>query len=129
MEYGFTLLRRGPLARLDTLAAIVRHDEELAAGLKRLASYADRASRDPAQIEVTYRIHQHQLAKGAQVRPAGIGGRRPFTGSATQIAGDIHQYEEMGVGYLAVDFARQSRNLDEMLVHMGELATRVWPRV
>jgi alkanesulfonate monooxygenase SsuD/methylene tetrahydromethanopterin reductase-like flavin-dependent oxidoreductase (luciferase family) len=98
----------------------------LAAGLKRLASYAERAGRDPAQIEVIYRTHQYQLAKGAQVH---IGGRHPFTGSADQIAGDIHQYEEMGVGYLAVDFARQSRNLDEMLGHMEELATRVWPRV
>lgn len=103
--------------------------EELAAGLKRLASYAERAGRDPAEIEVIYRTHHYQLAKGAQARPSGIGGRHPFTGSADQIAGDIHQYEEMGVGYLAMDLARQSRNLDEMLGHMEEFATRVWPRV
>ncbi len=103
--------------------------EELAAGLKRLASYAERAGRDPAKIEVIYRTPHYQLAKGAQVRPSGIGGRRPFTGSADQIAGDIHQYEDMGVGYLAVDLARQSHTLDEMLGHMEELATRVWPRV
>ena len=53
----------------------------------------------------------------------------PFTGTADEIAVDIHKYEEMGVGYLVVDLARLSRNLDEMLQHMEELATQVWPRV
>ena len=103
--------------------------EELAVGLKRLASYAHRAGRDPAEIEVIYRTHQYQLSGDGQARTAAAGSRRPFTGSAGQIAGDIHQYEEMGVGYLAVDLARQSRSLEEMLGHMEEFATRVWPRV
>ena len=57
------------------------------------------------------------------------GGRRPFVGTADEIAADIRRYEAMGVGSLVLDLARLSRNLDDMLQHMEALATQVWPQV
>jgi probable F420-dependent oxidoreductase len=99
--------------------------EQLEAGMKQLASYAQRAGRDPSEIEVIYRTHQYELKKEASSAE-----ERPFfTGSANQIAADIHRYEEMGVSSLVVDFARLSgNNPDNMLRHMEEMATQVWPR-
>jgi probable F420-dependent oxidoreductase len=103
--------------------------EQLAAGLQRLAGYVEKAGRNLAEIDVIYRTHDYQLMKvdGAPASPAEP--RRPFVGSAEEIAADIRRYEAMGVGSLVLDFVRLSRNLDDMLQHMEALATEVWPRV
>ncbi|MBI3326607.1 MAG: TIGR03619 family F420-dependent LLM class oxidoreductase [Nitrospinae bacterium] len=103
--------------------------EQLAAGLQRLATYAEQAGRDPAAIEVIYRTHEYILRRDGRGAASSPGGRHPFVGSAEDIAADIRQYAALGVGYLVLDFARLSRNLDEMLQHMEELTTQVWPRV
>ena len=55
--------------------------------------------------------------------------RRPFVGSAAEIAADIRQYEAIGVKYLVLDFARLSRTLAEMLQRMETFAMQVWPQV
>jgi probable F420-dependent oxidoreductase len=101
--------------------------EQLAAAIERLAAYAREAGRSPAEIEIAYRAHEYQLGKDG--RTPGSSARRPFVGSAADIATDIRQYAALGVGSLVLDFVRLSRNLDEMLQHMEELATRVWPQV
>jgi probable F420-dependent oxidoreductase len=103
--------------------------EQLAASLQRLAAYAKEAGRDPTEIDVVYRTPDYQLTKNGRGAIPSTEARRPFVGSADEIAADIRRYKAMGVGSLVLDFARLSRNLDEMLQHLEALATHVWPRV
>ena len=98
--------------------------QQLAAGLERLAAYARRFGRDPAEIDTIYRTHQFELLN----QPA-ADDRRPFVGSAEQIAADIRQYQELGVGSLVLDFLRQTEDLSLMLERMEAFATQVWPQV
>ena len=98
--------------------------EQLKAGLERLAGYAERFGRDPSTIETIYRTHQFELLKQA----AGPD-RLPFVGDADQIAGDIRQYQDMGVTSMIWDFLRQTDDLDSMLGLMEDFAQQVWPKV
>jgi probable F420-dependent oxidoreductase len=97
---------------------------QLRAGLERLAGYAERFGRDPSTIETIYRTHQFELLKQA----AGPD-RLPFVGDADQIAGDIRQYQDMGVTSMIWDFLRQTDDLDSMLGLMEDFSTQVWPKV
>ena len=99
--------------------------EQLESAIGRLAERCRRAGRDPKEVEIVYRTHQYRLEDG----PNTSSERMVFAGSAEQVAGDIHRYEAMGVSTLTVDFARLSSNIDEMLNHMEEFATRVRPLV
>ncbi len=100
--------------------------EQLKAGLARLAAYARRFNRDPAEIEVIYRTHQFQLERNG----GGSSGERTlFVGAAGEIASDIRQYEQIGVGSLVFDFVRQTQDMSEVLERMEEFATEVWPQV
>ena len=99
--------------------------EQLESAIGRLAERCRRVGRDPKEVEIVYRTHQYRLEDG----PNTSSERMVFAGSAEQVAGDIHRYEEMGVSTLTVDFARLSSNIDEMLHHMEEFATRVRPLV
>ena len=98
--------------------------QQLAAGLERLAAYARRFGRDPAEIDTIYRTHQFELLD----QPA-ADDRRPFVGSAEQIAADIRQYQALGVSSLVLDFLRQTEDLNLMLERMEAFATQVWPQV
>jgi len=98
--------------------------EQLQVGLDRLAQYAQRFGRDPSTIETIYRTHQFELKKEA----AGPD-RLPFVGDADQIAGDIRQYQDMGVTSMIWDFLRQTDDLDTMLGLMEDFAKQVWPKV
>ena len=98
--------------------------EQLKAGLERLAGYAERFGRDPSTIETIYRTHQFELLK-----QAGGPDRLPFVGDADQIAGDIRQYQDMGVTSMIWDFLRQTDDLDSMLGLMEDFSTQVWPKV
>ena len=84
--------------------------EQLRAGLARLASYARSFGRDPAEIEIIYRTHQFELKKNGRGS-----GALPFVGNADQMASDIGQYQQMGVGSLILDFIRQTEDLSEVL--------------
>ena len=99
--------------------------EQLEAGMARLATYARSFGRDPAEIEVIYRTHQFELQKNG----GGTSARLPFVGTADQIASDIRQYQQMGVGSLILDFLRQTEDLSEVLERMEAFATQVWPKV
>jgi probable F420-dependent oxidoreductase len=103
--------------------------EQLEAKLHHLASYAEKAGREPAEIEIIYRTHDYQLHEDGRTPASSIGTHRPFVGTVDDIAADIRRYEAMGVGYLVLDFVRESRSLEEMLQHMEALANQVWPRV
>jgi probable F420-dependent oxidoreductase len=103
--------------------------EQLAAGLERLATYARRFGRDPADFEIIYRNNRFELKKNGGASSSSDEGRVSFVGTADQIASDIRRYEELGVNRLVLDFARQTDDIDEVLRRMEELATRVWPKV
>jgi probable F420-dependent oxidoreductase len=103
--------------------------EQLAARLQRLAAYAKEAGRDLAEIDVIYRTPDYQLTKDSMGAAVAAGGRRPFVGTADEIAADIRRFEAMGVSSLVLDLARLSRNLDDMLQHMEALAIQVWRQV
>ncbi|MEE9145878.1 MAG: LLM class F420-dependent oxidoreductase [Candidatus Tectomicrobia bacterium] len=98
--------------------------ELLKAGLERLASLCQAEGRDPAEIDIVYRSHALELGPHAAT-----GARGPFVGNAEQIAGDIRQYEALGVTHLIVDFVRSSRSLDDALRQLEAFATQVWPQV
>ena len=68
--------------------------------------------RNPDEIQIIYRSHDYRIT-GTDTSD----GRTRFTGSGEQIAGDIRQYEDMGVSYLVLDIARLSvdGNLEETL--------------
>jgi hypothetical protein len=55
--------------------------------------------------------------------------RRPFHGTADNIAADIRHFEALGVTHLVLDFMRHSSNLDAVLAHMETFATQLWPLV
>jgi len=99
--------------------------EQLKAGLERLASYAKMFDRDPAEIETIYRTHQFELKKSSD----SSSDRLPFVGDADQIAGDIRQYQDMGVGSLVLDFLRQTEDLDEVLGRMEQFSDKVFSKV
>ena len=99
--------------------------EQLKAGLERLASYAKMFDRDPAEIETIYRTHQFELKKSSD----SSSDRLPFVGDAHQIAGDIRQYQDMGVGSLVLDFLRQTEDLDEVLGRMEQFSDQVFSKV
>ena len=103
--------------------------EQLAARLQQLAAYAKEVGRDPAEIDIIYRTPDYQLLNKDAIPSSSAGGRRPFVGTAEEIAADIRRCEAMGVSSLVLDLARLSRNLDDMLQHMEALATQVWPQV
>ena len=98
--------------------------EQLAVGMRRLAIQAERAGRDPSEVEVIFRTHHYRLE-----RDGNSGERAAFSGSVEQIVADIRQYEEMGVSGLVVDLGRISRSVEDVLGHLEDLATRVAPGV
>ena len=105
--------------------------QQLGAGLERLATYARRFGRDPSEIETIYRTHQFDLTDGAAPSTGSgqTGNRLPFVGNAEQMASDIREYQDMGVGSLVLDFLRQTEDLDVMLGRMERFANEVWPLV
>ena len=100
--------------------------EALQASMGRLRGVAERAGRNPDEIQIIYRSHDYRIT-GTDVSAD----RTKFTGSGEQIAGDIRQYEEMGVSYLVLDIARLSAdgNLEETLGHLEDFTTQVAARV
>ena len=102
---------------------------QLASALKRLAFYANKAGRDPGQIEVAFRTHVYDLRKGSTRRRSLNGKRRVFEGTADEIASDIRALEEMGVTQLVMHFIDHDNPVEHALQSLEEMATEVWPRV
>jgi len=81
---------------LDTLP-------RLRAGIARLRKATVDAGRDPASVEIGYRVKRY----GAAVPPiASDGERRLFSGSEADIVGDLRALSELGVTALDIDFGR-----------------------
>ena len=113
-----------PLATNSTYPLITL--QQLADGIKRLASYARRFGRDPGEIEVIYGAQPFELKKNGASPESG---RLPFVGTVDQVASDIQRCEEMGVGSLLFDFKSDSDQVEPGLHLMEEFATQVWPKV
>ncbi|MEA2854818.1 MAG: hypothetical protein QOE02_4839, partial [Rhodospirillaceae bacterium] len=81
---------------LDTLP-------RLRAGIARLRKATVDAGRDPASVEIGYRVKRYGAAVPAV---ASDGERRLFSGSEADIVGDLRALSELGVTALDIDFGR-----------------------
>jgi len=61
------------------------------------------AGRDPASVEIGYRVKRYGAAVSAV---ASDGERRLFSGSEADIVGDLRALSELGVTALDIDFGR-----------------------
>ena len=93
--------------------------------LKRLHIETEKFNRDTSEVNLIYRTHDYDLLD-ARVSDTE---RNFFAGSADQIASDIRRYEEIGVGYMVMDFGRNNQNLEDVLGSMEDMANEVWPKV
>ena len=96
--------------------------QQLSEYLTRLFGYARDAGRDPSHLDLAYSVNWYN-DREAEILPSGE--RRVFTGSAEQIAGDIKDFERVGVRHLTLNF--QSDTLQETLDRAERFATRVKP--
>lgn len=96
--------------------------EDLKRALNLLAGYAESAGRNPKDISLAF--------KASLFDPNStiiLGRRRRFTGSAEEIASDMHIYKEVGVDYLILDV--RSDTPTQTLERMEWLARDVIPLV
>ena len=71
--------------------------EELAENLVLLHQYAERAGRDPSQIQVSVKAPLYDSGNSG-------GPRRRFTGSPDEVRQDVQTYADVGVTHLIFDF-------------------------
>jgi len=83
---------------LDTLP-------RLKAGIAKLRKATSDAGRDPASVEVAFRVKRYGAAVPAK---ASDGERRLFSGSEADLIGDLRALKEMGVTAIDIDFGRPS---------------------
>ena len=95
---------------------------QLSEYLSRLRRYAETGGRDPSEIGVAYSMGWYD---GRQAQFAPDGQRRPFTGIPEQVAGDIREFEGLGVHSLMLRF--QGGTLEDTLEVMERFATIVKP--
>jgi probable F420-dependent oxidoreductase len=96
---------------------------ELRALLDELYRLVEALGRDPGSITISYKAPVYDVSQ------RGPGGeRRPFSGSAAQIADDIGTYERLGVSELVFDFRSESlaESLERMesFGHLVEMSAR-----
>ncbi len=71
--------------------------EELAENLVTLREYAEKAGRDPSEIQVAVKAPLYDSGNSG-------GPRRRFTGSADEVRQDVQTYADVGVTHLIFDF-------------------------
>jgi hypothetical protein len=74
--------------------------EQLTKDIATLHRFAERAGRDPAEIEVAMKAPIYDPDT------ASIGGRRRFSGTADDVRRDIETYSELGVSHLIFDIRK-----------------------
>ena len=92
----------------------------MSAYLTTLRRYAERAGRDPANIEVAMKAPLYDTA----LTPAGH--RRRFSGTPEEVLQDVHTYSDLGVGYIIFDFRKP--DLGQTLERMDWFAHEVMAR-
>ncbi len=102
--------------------------EQLQQAMRRLASRAERAGRDPAEIEIGFRV------AGLNLAHSGSAGDRPrFAGNPEQVAEDIRAYQDIGVSSLVFDIggvaSSRVSGAAPVIETMEQLSQQVWPQV
>jgi probable F420-dependent oxidoreductase len=99
-------------------AAVPLRPAELRALLEQLARLTEAEGRDPAALTISFKAPVYDVT-------ATLGGseRRPFSGTAQQVADDIGLYGKLGVSELVFDF--RSERLEETLERMERFAATV----
>ena len=92
--------------------------------LSRIRGHAEEAGRDPSQIEMAYVMPVYSLGEAQRLSN---GERRPFTGTARQIADDVKAFEEAGVRYLMLGYNLEPEG--DILEHIERFADQVRPLV
>ncbi len=90
----------------------------------RVRGHAEAVDRDPASLDFAYSAGWYN-DRQAETLPNGE--RRTLTGTPEQIAGDIHAFEEVGVGHMMLGL--QADTMYETLERMERFATNVRPLV
>ncbi len=98
--------------------------EQLSASLSKLRRYAEEAGRDPIEINIAYSAGWYD-DQHASTLPNGE--RRSFTGTPEQIAGDIRDFEGLGVHQMTLGL--QADTLDQTVKRMERFAKEVMPLV
>jgi len=94
------------------------------AGVARLRQLTEAAGRSPDAVALTYRVKRY----GNDLPDhAGDGERRLFSGSDTDIIGDIHALEDLGVTAIDFDFERPEEQV--VLAEMRNFRERVLAKV
>ena len=89
--------------------------EELAENVAYMRRHAERAGRDPSEIQVTMKAPLYDASSD------GAGSRRRFTGSTDAVLQDIHAYAEVGVSQLIFDFrSPQHAETEERMQRFSE---------
>jgi len=91
--------------------------EELAENVVTLRRYAERAGRDPNEIEVAMKAPLYDPGVPS------VGRRRRFSGVPEQILQDVHAYAQVGVSHIILDI--RSADLDQSLERMAWFAQEV----
>ena len=79
--------------------------------------------RDPGKLTISYKAPVYDA--GPPVAPASRAARRPFSGTAQQVAEDIAAFARLGVSELMFDF--RSESLTESLERMERFAAEIKP--
>ena len=95
--------------------------EQFADYQARVRGHAERAGRDPSDLDFAYSVNWYDDAQEQIVD----GERRILTGSATQIAADIDALEELGVNHLMLGF--QGSTLEETVNQLARFTDDIRP--
>ncbi len=114
---GWFPASNNPKNRLDTVA-------RLRGGIGELHEISANMGRDPAAIDIAY-VTLWPVSWDAQMMPEG--GRRLFTGCATDMAADLDALGRIGVQHMTLTF--QTLDLHETLDRMRRFAADVIPLV
>jgi len=88
--------------------------EAIAAGMATIRAEAERVGRDPQQVRVCF-------STTVTFDPPAEAGKRPFSGSPSEIAAEFDRYIDVGVDSFIVSFGRrQSADLEQCLQRFAE---------
>ncbi len=107
---------------VGAIAAVPLPPAELRAKLDELKRLTEAEGRDFSALTISYKAPLYDVAL-----PGPDGGRRPFSGTAEQVADDIRAFAAIGVDELIFDFRGES--LAESLERMDRFAAEVRPLV
>ena len=92
---------------------------ELSSLLDELRRLTEAEGRDPSKLTISFKAPVYDAGRPGAAPSTGA--RRPFSGSAEQVAGDVATYARLGVSELIFDF--RSESLSESLERMERFAS------